>query len=169
MSEQDEKRLDDQLALITDQLTGNQTQKSSSSEDPALAPLEQIIRKLHENTPQPSPDSANKIKENTQKEWERLYQQPAHSPILDKLAELLGLGPKTGYQSRKHKQQILVARLAALAVAVVVMAAIILPFTGLPDGSTAGAATGNLGLWLPLVILCLAGIAGLWYWLKNKN
>jgi hypothetical protein len=160
-----------------DELLAAYADKIQSSPDPTAIPqsgdeeikaLQETIMLLNQDVPEaPSTASAESIKANVFKAWEKQYQPKA--TLGEKLNQMLPKPVKPAYQSRTRRRQIAALRFTAAAALVIIAAFIVLPAVGISDGSTSGTAFGEVGPWGLLGGLLLLGGFGIWWWLTTRR
>lgn len=164
-----DRSIEELLAAYTDQVIESQTPEAIPlSEDPEIKGLQETILQLRKEIPATtSQKSANAIKGNVLKAWQEQY-QPKQT-LTDKIKQILTLPPRKRYQSAVRRRQIAAVRIASAAILMIIVAFILLPSADLSDGSTSGAAAGEVSPWVLIGGLLLIGGVGLWWWLDSRR
>jgi len=155
---------DNHLSDFTDSILENQA--PNRSDDQAVQELEDIVLVMKKHTPADPPDEVRlKIKENAQAAYaDRFLRQ-------DKSGAGSGLfnwfNSSKGYQSQRQRRRVMAVQISFAAVVIIAAIALFLPASGIPGGFS-GAATGELGFWLPVSVLLVAGFIAAWMWLKKE-
>lgn len=153
------------LTDFTDKvLDGQPVTRSTKSEEHTL---EEVVLALKAQTANPPPaDMQERIKAHTQAAYRQAYTKK-NQEAKGGLFKFFSGKQKEGYRSQNQRQRTIAVQFAIAAGVVTTILLFTLPPS--EPGSTTGAATGNLGVWLPLGVLILAGVVIGWLWFNKKD
>ena len=170
LEQNDQKRIDQLLSAFADQIIESDNPASVPlSDEKAVKELQETVLQLNQLTPKPiTQASADKIKRNLGLAWNEQYKQKPS--LLEKFIELIKVPTRSkGYISTSRRRQMMATRIAAAAIAVVIVTFVVLPGLNISGGSTSGTANGELNPWLIGAGLVLFGAFGLWWWLTSRR
>lgn len=154
---------DQHLADFTDRALENQAQ--SRSDDPTMQELEEIVLAMKDHAPADASDQIReKIKANAQAAYAEIYLEQKKSGT--ERGVFSWFSSQKGYQSQRQRRRVFAAQVSFAVIVILAAVALFFPASGTPGGFS-GAATGEMGFWLPVGILILAGFAIAWMWLKK--
>ena len=154
---------DQHLADFTDRALENQA--PGPSEDPSMRALEEIVLVMKDHSPADAADDVRqKIKQNAQAAYAEIYLEQKKSG--SKRGVFDWFSSQKGYQSQRQRRKVFAAQVSFAVIVLLAAVALFFPASGTPGGFS-GAATGEMGFWLPVGILVLVGFALAWMWLKK--
>ena len=154
---------DQHLADFTDRALENQAPRRS--DDQAIRELEEIVLAMKDHSPAEAADAVRqKIKQNTQAAYAEIFLEQKQTGSEKGIFNWFS--SQKGFQSQRQRRRVMAVQVSFAVMVIVTAITLFLPSAGTPGG-VSGAATGELGFWLPVGILVLAGFAVAWMWLKK--
>jgi membrane-associated HD superfamily phosphohydrolase len=160
-----DKFIDEQLADFTDQVMANQAREISAPDDEdMLRELQSIVLEISQSVSQVTTDQ--EITERIQRNLIQTWQQETNrkETVITRITNLLS-PRQTGWQSASQRRRRVAVQFA---LAVVIVLAFLIPLTQTQE-PLSGAAMGNTGLAVVILILLIAGSVTAWYWWRRKK
>jgi hypothetical protein len=164
----DERNLNDQLADFTDRVITGQASQPSTPETPGiLSGLQEVVLEIHRSVSHepPQQELTARIQRNLLNVWREGLEQsaPKQSPF-SRITRIFS-SPNAGWQSASRRRRRLAGRIA---LAAIVVLAILIPLVR-SQGVLPGAATGETGTAIIIILLLAVGSLTAWFLRDRKK
>jgi len=164
----DERNLDDQLADFTDRVIAGQASQPSAPETSGfLSGLQEVVLEIHRSVSHKPPhqELTSRIQRNLLNAWrEELEQSASQQNLFSRITRIFS-SPHTGWQSASVRRRRMAGRIA---LATIIVLAILIPLAQ-SQGVLPGAATGETGTAIVIILLLAVGSLTAWIlWDRKK-
>jgi hypothetical protein len=164
----DERNLNDQLADFTDRVMAGQAFQPSPPETPGiLSDLQEVVLEIHRSVSHKAPhqELTGRLQRTLLNVWrEELEQSASKQNLFSRITRIFS-SPHTGWQSTSVRRRRLAGQIA---LATIIVLAILIPLAQ-SQGVLPGAATGETGTGIIIILLLTVGSLTAWILRDRKK